>query len=281
MGDFFSFAVLGLIQGLTEFLPVSSTGHLILAREVFGFSTDHGLAIDAVLQLATALAVVVYFFKDLLRLARFQKSERPLMYALIAGTIPAVILGLLLEGTMATLFRSAELVAYALLLGSAVMLAAEVFARQAARRVRDSVATESLNPRAAALWSSSEPPAFALLRGFVIGLFQSLALIPGMSRSGMTIAGGLFMGLTREAAARFGFLLSVPIILGSGVKKFGELGLDGTLDAVGPALLVGSAVAFIAGLAAIHVLLLFVRTQPLYAFVVYRVALAAVIIAVL
>jgi undecaprenyl-diphosphatase len=253
MHDVVAFSILGLVQGLTEFLPVSSTGHLILAREVFGFSTDHGLAIDAVLQLATATAVAVYFFKDILNLLRLK--DRQLLYALIAGTIPAVILGLLLESEMATVFRSATLVAYALIAGSLVMLAAEFFSKRIEQKKETG-------------W----------VAGLVVGLFQSLALIPGMSRSGMTISGGLFMGLTREAAARFGFLLSVPIILGSGAKKLLELGFDGTLNAVGPDLLVGTAIAFASGLLAIHVLLLFVRTQPLYVFIVYRVVLAALIL---
>lgn len=249
MHDVWAFSILGLVQGLTEFLPVSSTGHLILVREVFGFSTDHGLAIDAVLQIATALAVVVYFFKDILKL------ERTTIIALAAGTVPAVIVGLFLESTMDTLFRSATLVAYALLAGSAVMLVAEVVARRVPRS------------EGSAWW-----------KGVVIGLFQCLALVPGMSRSGMTISGGLFMGLTREGAARFGFLLSVPIILGSGLKKLLELGFDGTLNAVGPDLLVGTAIAFASGLLAIHVLLLFVRKQPLYVFIVYRLLLAAIIL---
>lgn len=249
MHDVVAFSILGLVQGLTEFLPVSSTGHLILVREVFGITADHGLAIDAVLQLATALAVVVYFFKDILKL------DRQTLLALAAGTVPAVIAGLFLESTMDTVFRSATLVAYALLAGSLVMLAAEVFSKR-------------IEQKKEAGWGT----------GLVIGLFQCLALVPGMSRSGMTISGGLFMGLTRESAARFGFLLSVPIILGSGLKKLLELGFDGTLAAVGPDLLAGSAVAFASGLLAIHLLLLFVRTQPLYAFIAYRIVLAALIL---
>jgi undecaprenyl-diphosphatase len=252
MGDFFSFSILGLVQGLTEFLPVSSTGHLILVRAFFGISTDYGLAVDAVLQLATALAVIVYFWKDIFALVRL--SEKKLLLALIAGTIPAVILGLLLEHTMETVFRSATLVAYALLVGSAVMLAAELVSKK--------ISTSDLTP-----W-----------KGFVIGLFQSLALVPGMSRSGMTISGGLFLGLSREAAARFGFLLSVPIILGSGAKKLLDLGASGVLSSLGPELLVGGVVAFVSGFAAIHVLLLIVRKYPLYVFIVYRVALAALIL---
>ena len=264
MQESISCVILGLIQGLTEFLPVSSTGHLIVARDLFGIATTNGLAIDAVLQLATALAVVVYFSKDLLRLfysavsLMFQKSATPgdgrLLLALAIGTVPAVICGIFLESSMETIFRSGVLVAYTLLAGSVVMLLAEWVGKK--RVQKNDLST--LSP----------------LKALGIGLFQSLALIPGMSRSGMTISGGLLFGLSRENAARFGFLLSIPIILGSGLKKLFELGFDGTLSAIGPELALGFLVSFISGLAAIHVLLLFVRTQPLYIFVAYRVLLA-------
>jgi len=271
MHDFFSFIILGLIQGMAEFLPVSSSGHLILARVFFGFTANNGLAIDAVLQLATVLAVIVYFRKDLFDLTVtlfrriFGKSvsadEERLMVALIIGTVPAVIVGYLLEDIMATVFRNSHLVAYALVVGSAIMF----FAEYASHRLK----------------SFFDVSHVGVGKAFLIGLFQTLALIPGMSRSGMTISGGLFLGLSRESAARFGFLLAVPIILGSGLKKLLELGVNGTLSAVGPELLVGSAVAFVSGLAAIHALLLFVRTQPLYAFIAYRLALAILIFAFL
>lgn len=282
MSDLISFIILGLVQGATEFLPVSSTGHLILARAFFGISPDHGLAVDAVLQLATVVAVIAYFWKDLIRLG--ERSERRLLLALAAGTVPAIIAGALLEHTMETTFRSATLVAYALLAGSAVMFAAELVARQANSRVRDSVVTESLSPRSVDLRSPSNGPALAAVKiwkGFAVGLFQALALVPGMSRSGMTIAGGLFLGLSREEAARFGFLLSVPVLLGSGLKKLVDLGAEGVLASWGPELLVGSAAALISGLAAIHILLIFVRRYPLYVFIAYRVALAALILAFL
>lgn len=268
MTDFLSYSVLGLIQGLTEFLPVSSSGHLVVAHDLLGL-TESGLAVDAVLQLATALAIVVYFRKDLLKLlsALLSKlSGRPhkaedvrLVLALALGTIPAFIFGLLLEDVMETAFRSPQLVAYALIAGSVVMLLAELVAKRFT--AQQSVTEIS--------WRS----------GLLIGFFQSLALIPGMSRSGMTISGGLFLGLSREAAARFGFLLAVPIIAGSGLKKLLELGLGGELTVLGGPLFAGSVVSFLSGLAAIHILLLFVRSQPLYAFIAYRLLLAAAIFA--
>lgn len=271
MYDVLQFFVLGITQGLTEFLPVSSTGHLILIREFFGFDTARGLAIDAILQLATALAVIVYFFKDYVKLGlslvyrmsgrAYDASDFRLLIVIIAGTVPAIIVGLLLEDAMETLFRSAELVAYTLVFGSIIMLGAEYTLSKSTKK--------------------EELPSLGYRKGIVIGLFQALALIPGMSRSGMTISGGIFMGLTRESAARFGFLLSVPIILGSGAKKLLELIGDGTLGVIGFDLFIGFFAAFVSGLAAIHLLLMFVRTQPLYVFVVYRLALAALILALL
>lgn len=267
MQEFISFLILGLIQGLTEFLPVSSTGHLILARGIFGIAPDNGLAIDAVLQLATALAVVVYFHGDITRLLRgaigaifgkpISKEDKNLLVALCIGTVPAIVFGLLLEDSMETIFRSSILVAYTLLAGSVVMLAAEWVGKRIANK--------------------GDITALSPLRALGIGLFQSLALIPGMSRSGMTISGGLFFGLSRESAARFGFLLSVPIIFGSGIKKLFELGFDGALMTIGPELAVGALISFLSGLVAIYALLLFVRTQPLYVFIVYRVLVSMVI----
>jgi undecaprenyl-diphosphatase len=190
-----------------------------------------------------------------------QSTDRSLLIALIVGTIPAVFFGLLLENSMDTVFRNTDLVAYALLVGSAIFVLAEYVSTQK----KEKLSLETIG------WK----------KGILIGLFQSIALIPGMSRSGMTISGGLFFGLTREAAARFGFLLSVPIIFGSGIKKIFELSGTGVLQSYEMPLLFGTVVAFVSGLASIHVLLMFVRTQPLYIFALYRVLLAFALLFVL
>lgn len=260
--------VLGLVQGIAEFLPISSTGHLILARDVLGIQTPDGLAVDAVLQLATALAVIMYFWRDLwgLAVAVFnivQKQpilieQRTMIIALVLGTIPAVIGGLFLEHTMETLFRNPHLVAAVLIAGSILFLVAE-----------------QVNKRYV------EVRTLTVGKGVAIGFFQTLALVPGMSRSGATISGGMLLGLSREAAARFAFLLSVPIILGSGMKKLLELGSAHTPASEWQMIAFASVIAFVSGIASIHFLLKYLRTHSLNVFVVYRVALAILVLALL
>lgn len=274
----FDALLLGLVQGIAEFLPISSSGHLIVARELLGVRTEHGLAVDAVLQLATVLAVAVYFRRDLWALVcvcgevvrgRAMASEhRTLFMALVLGTVPAAVAGVFLEDLMDTTFRSARLVAWVLLLGSLLFAAAEwVSARY---RVAERVPGSDTRG-----W----PAPLFLWRGIAVGCFQALALVPGMSRSGASIAGGLFVGLSREQAARFAFLLSVPIIFGSGMKKLLELGGAGLGSAEWHTILLASGVAFAIGLAAIHFLLVFVRRHTLFPFVWYRVAFALLVLA--
>lgn len=256
--------VLGVVQGLTEFLPVSSTGHLILVRTLFGISDSNALAFDAVLHLATAAAVILYFHKDLWnllqalmrRMSRLPVDERELtlLKALAIGTIPAVVLGLSLESIMETAFRSPLLVAAVLVLGSGLFVYAE--------------------------WvHANRPPQniMTLKKGLLIGLFQALALIPGMSRSGATISGGMLLGLSRSEAARFAFLLAVPVILGAGSKKLLEL-IAGGGDVVWGPILLGAIAAFITGLLAVHLMLAFVKRYSLWPFVWYRVFLAAFVV---
>jgi undecaprenyl-diphosphatase len=260
--------LLGLVQGIAEFLPISSSGHLILAREVLGLQVPEGLAIDATLQLATACAVLIYFRRDLylllmsmigvLRGKVMGHTEKTLLLALVLGTVPAVIAGLLLEETMETVFRSAHLVAWVLIAGSILFLVAEYVARQVTLHRDLTVRT-----------------------GILVGLFQTLALIPGMSRSGATIAGGMLLGLSREAAARFAFLLSLPIIIGSGVKKLTDLGTSGTGESEWIMIGLASFVAFACGIASIHFLLRFLRAHSLIPFVIYRIVLALLVLTIL
>ena len=254
----------GIIQGLTEFLPVSSTGHLVLLHSIFG-TGENDLAFDAVLQLATVLAVIIYFRRDiydmanavLRQLSRLPVNEKEitLAYAIIIGTIPAIIFGLLLESYMETIFRSPLLVAGVLVAGSLLFMVAEwkYFARN-----RDDKMT--------------------LRKGLLIGFFQCLALIPGMSRSGASIAGGMLLGLSRSEAARFSFLLAIPVILGSGLKKLLDLMVSGS-NVPWSDLFLAAVIAFLAGLFAIHFMLSFVRRHTLWPFIWYRLALATVVVA--
>ena len=263
--DIFQGAILGIVEGLTEFLPISSSGHLILARELLGINISSGLATDAVLQLASVLAVGVYFFRDLWNILitgirivfrkHVEEKAGILFWAVIFGTIPGVILGLLLESYMQTVFRSAFLVACTLALGSLLFFLAEKLAKQ------DKILSK--------------------IRGFWVGCFQALALVPGISRSGATISGGLMLGLTREEAARFSFVLSFPIILGSGLKKLLDLWSDPQVSQIETPLIVGSILAFSVGLACIHFLIRYLRTHSLNVFAYYRLALSLVVFLIL
>lgn len=259
--------VLGAVQGLTEFLPVSSSGHLILMREMLHINTSGGLAFDAILQLGTVLAALLYFRRDVWRLAKDtvlivtgKRKQVPTarqheLLAIVVGTIPALVLGLFLEHTMDTLFRSALLVAITLILGSFVFMLAEMHAKQNHRDV-------------------------TVKDGIWIGIFQCLALVPGVSRSGSTISGGLFRGLARESAARFSFLLSLPIITGAGMKKLLDVVQERPADIQYLQLALGFIISFGVGLACIHWLLGYLKKHGLHVFAWYRIALGVVVIAV-
>ncbi|MDQ7814820.1 MAG: undecaprenyl-diphosphatase UppP [Patescibacteria group bacterium] len=260
--------ILGTVQGLTEFLPISSSGHLILARELLGLNTESGLVFDAVLQLGTILAVYVFFRKDVIRLIRAfllvlagKKSassaeDRTLLFAIVLGTIPALILGLLLEEAMETIFRSPLLVACTLVVGSALFWFAERSAKE----------------------NSSSP---SLKQGWWIGVFQVLALVPGMSRSGSTISGGLFLGLKRDAATRFSFLLSLPIITGSGLLALAKIVKNGETDFAFLSLATGFIASFMVGYLCISWLVGYLKKHTLSVFIWYRLLLSVAVLTAL
>ena len=260
--NIFDSIVLGIVQGLTEFLPISSSGHLIFFRDILGWHTSSDLSFDAILQLATGLAIIVYFWKDIFRLINSffkiitkketEEKDKTIIFSIIIGTIPAIIVGIFLEKYMETVFRSSLLVAFVLIIGSLVMYLAEKF--------------------------STKNKELSVRKGFYIGLFQCLALVPGFSRSGATISGGLFLGLTREESARFSFLLSIPIILGSGLKKTFELWSSGQFSTEGIYILIAAITAFLVGLLAIKFLINFLKKYSLKVFICYRIVLAILII---
>jgi undecaprenyl-diphosphatase len=262
--DIFSGIVLGIVQGVTEFLPVSSTGHLVLTHSLLGVEGESSLAFDAILHFATALAVIVYFFDEIFvlmqtvlrKLGRLPVNEKDftIVKALLIGTIPAVVLGLLLESYMGGLFRNPVLVACVLIAGSLFFMYAEYV-------YQNSFHTGEVDVRT----------------GFKIGLFQTLALIPGFSRSGATIAGGMILGLSRSDAARFSFLLALPVILGGGAKKVLEL-ISSDVSVAWTPVLFGATTAFIVGLLSIHFMITFVRKHTLWPFIWYRIILAAFVL---
>lgn len=264
--DIASGIILGIVQGITEFLPVSSTGHLILAHSIMGVQSNSSLAFDAILHLATALAVLVYFFEDvfilvqtlLRKLGRLPVNQKDLkmVQALAIGTVPAIILGVLLESYMETLFRNPILVAVVLIAGSVLFMFAEY-------RYQNSYHTGEFDAKT----------------GFKIGLFQTLALIPGMSRSGATISGGMLLGFSRSDAARFAFLLSLPILIGAGSKKLLEL-LSASSEIAWFPIIMGALSAFVVALLAIHFMLSFVRKHTLWPFIWYRITLAGFVLLV-
>ena len=258
--------VLGIVQGLTEFLPISSTGHLRIVPAFLGWE-DPGAAFTAVTQLGTMAAVLLYFRDDLWRIAtawlrglrdpaaRGTRDSRLGWYILL-GTIPISIFGLAFRHQIESGARDLYLIGTALIVMGLVLLAAE----QVGTRQRGMEDVETRD-------------------GVVMGLAQALALIPGVSRSGVTITAGLFLGLDRAAAARFSFLLSVPAVVLSGAFEMRDFVGDGG-DSTGiPALAVATLLAFAVGYASIAFLLRFLASHSTYVFVVYRVALGSVVLA--
>jgi len=261
--------VMGLVQGLTEFLPVSSSGHLIIVPALLGWDDSfiRSLAFSVMLHMGTLVALLIYFREDWLRLvpALFAsirdrsiagQPDRKLAWLLLLSTIPAVIAGLVIGDLAETAdFRAVGRVAIALLAGAAILWLAEQVGTRT-RRIADLDAAGALG----------------------IGAAQALALVPGISRSGISISAGLFAGLDREAAARFSFLMATPITAGAGLFELrkmvgGEAGGD---LAIGP-LLAGTLASLAAGLVAIALLLRFLRTNPTTVFIIYRIILAAVV----
>jgi undecaprenyl-diphosphatase len=261
--------VLGIVQGLTEFLPVSSSGHLIVVPALLGWDDPfiESLAFSVMLHVGTLVALLIYFRSDWLRLVpaglvtirdRSFKGDpdRRLAWLLAASTVPAVIVGVLLNDVIETTFREPRLVAMTLVFGAVVLWFAD---RLGSRNRQMSGLT------------------FPLAIG--IGAAQALALVPGVSRSGISISAGLFAGLDRESAARFAFLMATPITAGAGLYELrrilaGEAGVELPLVP----LFAGMLASLLAGILAIAVLLRYLRSHGTGVFVAYRLALAAIVV---
>ncbi|MCC3271483.1 undecaprenyl-diphosphate phosphatase [Arthrobacter zhangbolii] len=262
--NWFEAIFLGLIQGLTEFLPISSSAHLRIVGELLPGAQDPGAAFTAITQLGTETAVAVYFWKDIVRIikswwgslvGRVPRSDPDarMGWLIIIGTLPIVVLGLLFQDQIENTFRSLWIVATMLIVFGIILAVADTVGRQ--QRTLDKLTYK---------------------HGILYGFAQALALIPGVSRSGGTITAGLLMGYTREAAARYAFLLAIPAVFGSGLFQ-----LVKSIDEPMPytALQTGAAtvVAFVVGFVIIGWFLRYVSTRSYRLFVWYRILLGVCI----
>ena len=249
--------ILGIVQGITEFMPISSSGHLILARELLGLDLTGSISFDVLLHLSTLLVIIYFFWGEIKRLVLDAMSEglssrsSKLIYAIILGSIPAVLVGFLFENKIEEIFRNPTNVAWALLAGSAVFWVADRL--------------------------SKDKGGISSTKGFVIGLFQALALIPGVSRSGITISGGLFSGLSREEAIKFAFLLGIPVIGGAALKTI--IDSSGSFESMlNLPMVAGFIAAFVSGIFSIKFLVKYLSSHSFNVFIAYRILLALAIL---
>jgi len=260
--------VLGIVQGLTEFLPVSSSAHLVLVPFILNWTLDPTKAFifDVLVQLGTLVAVIAYFWKDLLEIFKAVisgiRSKKPLEEAnsrlgwfIVLATIPAGLGGLLLKSQVEAAFSSPVLTAVLLFVTAVMLTLAELFTRK--QRDLESVSA---------------------LDAVVIGLFQLLAIFPGISRSGATISGGLTRGLKREAAAKFSFLMSIPIMLAAGLLSVLDLIQIPDVGSFLPVLSIGFLVAMVVGYLSIRWLLNFLKSRSLFPFAVYCAVISVITI---
>lgn len=259
--------VLGIVQGVTEFLPISSTAHLRIVPALLGWE-DPGAAYSAVIQLGTVVAVLVYFARDIGVLLKgfvkglidrkpFGTHESRLAWMVGLGTIPIGVAGLAFKDVIETKLRSLYVISFALIAVALVLFMVERVAKKN-RTLEDMTVKD----------------------GIVVGLWQALALIPGSSRSGTTLTGALSLGLNREAAARFSFLLSVPATTLAGVFELKHL-LEAQERPSTAALVIGTVVSFATGMAAIAGLLKFLKNRSTLVFVLYRVVLGLALLGLL
>ncbi len=255
--------ILGVVQGITELLPISSSAHLILIPKLFGWP-DHPLVFDTTLHLGTACALLFYFRKEMVAIAKslfsdlfklgfnFGKYSESgwLGIKILIGSVPAGVIGFLFGDKIEGAFRGVEFVLVFLIIGSLLMLVADVFSKTVIEKISD------VSPK----------------KNFFIGMFQSLALFSGVSRSGATISGGMLLGLKRDLAAKLTFLLSIPIVLSAGI--FEGLHSFKSFSSISPlALFLGFICSLLSGLVAIRFLMGFLGKHKLTGFIIYRFAL--------
>lgn len=265
MIGWFEAVVLGLIQGLTEFLPISSSAHIRVASAFFGWQ-DPGAAFTAVIQLGTEAAVVIYFRKEIWEIIstwtrslwtpglRGHHAARMGWYVIV-GTIPIVVLGLLFKDSIEGAFRDLRLIGTTLIVFGLILWFADHATRNELTLERHLGFTHAL----------------------IYGFAQSLALIPGVSRSGGTISAGLLLGYRREEAAKYSFLLAIPAVLGAGFLELSKIG-EGPAPDWGPTIL-ATVISFVVGYLAVSWFLRYISTHRFTGFVIYRIALGILIIA--
>ena len=253
----FQAIVLGIVQGLTEFLPVSSSAHLILVPWLLRWVEDPGLAFDVVLHLGTLLALLIFYWREWLEMAASvvngNQIRRRLLFLLIVASVPGAIIGILLEKEAETIFRSPLLIAATMATLGVFLWAADAYGSDK-RKIDD----------------------FSLLDALLIGLSQALAIIPGVSRSGATITTARILGIERADAANFSFLMATPIIAGAGLLEAHKAFHEGITAQLGW----GFTASAIFGLIAIAGLLQFVKTHSYRSFAIYRIGLAVLVVAV-
>ena len=264
---------LGILQGLTEFLPISSSAHIRIAGELFGTNQDPGATFTAITQIGTELAVLIYFRRDIVRiisawfhqisrkeLQAAEKADARLGWLIIIGTLPIVVLGYFGQEIIRNDFRSLWLIAATLIIFGLILGFADKYGKTERQ-------LHQLTP----------------MHGVLYGFAQSLALIPGVSRSGATIAMGRFMGYSREAALRYSFLLALPAVFGSGLYELkGALGETASERVFSlPETFIATAVAFVIGYAVIAWLLKYVTTKSFAPFIIYRICLGSLLILLL
>lgn len=257
-------AILGVVEGLTEFLPVSSTGHMIIVGHLLGFEGDTAETFEVVIQLGSILAVVVMFWRRLFGLIGIHFGKQPhegtgkgrlTLGHIVLGMIPAVVLGLVFHDTIKSFFNPVN-VMYALVVGGLLLIAAECL--------------KPKEPRAPGLDDMTYRQAF------MIGCFQCLALWPGFSRSGATISGGMLMGVSRYAASEFSFLLAVPMMMGATALDLYKSWSFLTVEDI-PMFAVGFVTAFIVALIAIKTFLQLIKRISFIPFAIYRFIVAAAV----
>lgn len=250
--EIFHSAVLGIIQGLTEFWPISSTAHLALFPWFLNWQ-DPGLAFDVALHLGTLAAIIIFFWRDWVSI--FQPENRYLWWFILVGTIPGAAAGYFLNSYAETILRTPVIMASALIFFAGVLYLADQYGKR-----------------------FDEIRHLSWAKAILIGVAQAIAIIPGVSRSGITMSAGLFSGLKRNQAAKYSFMLAAPIILGAGVFKAGELWNLGIIDGNWLVITIGFISSLVAGILAIRFLLGFLERAGFSVFIWYRLILAIVII---